>query len=610
MSQKISRLVLPISLVVMTFVAYLPAILWGGYIWDDDVHLTQNPLIFAANGLGAIWSKTTWRFQFYPLTFTTFWIQYRLHGLDPHFFHASNVLLHAANALLLWQLLRRLGVRGAFWIAAVFALHPLNVESVAWVTERKNVLMGFFYLLATLAYVRFENLSRDTNAVSPPVGRHWIFYTLAAVAFLASLLSKTVGCTFPAAMAILIWWKRGRVTWREWVPLVPLLIVGLGFARWTSYVETTVIGSSGSAWNYSAMERVLIAGRAIWFYVGKLLLPTNLMFSYPLWNVRGAPFWEYAAPAGVFAGVAILWWLRARSGRGVLAAVLLFLVTLSPALGFANIYTMIYSLVADHYVYVSSMAFAALAVQLFVMPVTHPAGNFRPLAVLRSVALPCVVGVLGILTWQRCFVYQSEEILWRDTLEKNPHSWLAMTEVGIAMRHHGEAAAAMAEFQEALRVNPHCVQAMNEMGTVLADQGRMEEAAPWLERVIQEDPKESKAYGNLAIIRTREGRIADAAGLYQTAVAIDPYNVDARVDYGQLLANAHRFGEAAALFQQAIALAPADAAIHLSLGECLAESGQVRAALGEFEEAVRLRPGWREAQQDVARAQSFLAQPH
>jgi protein O-mannosyl-transferase len=599
-----SRVVLPISLVVVTFVAYLPAILWGGYIWDDDVHLTQNPLILAANGLAGIWSTTTWRHQFYPMTFTTFWLEYRIWGLDPHFFHAANVILHAANALLVWQLLKRLGVRGAFWAATVFALHPLNVESVAWVTERKNVLMGFFFLLTALAYVRFENLGGDVEGAGGPARRDWRFYALTWMAFLAALLSKTVACTFPAAMGIVLWWRRGRVTMREVVPLVPMLIVGLGFARWTSLIETTVIGGSGAAWDYSAMERMLIAGRAVWFYVGKLLLPANLTFSYPMWTIHGAPVWEYAAPAGVVAVVLILWAARSRSGRGALAAVLLFLVTLSPGLGFANIYTMIYSLAADHYAYLSSIAFAAMGVQLFWMP-----RDFRHSAALRLPGLMCVAGVLGVLTWHRCLAYESEEVLWRDTLRKNPESWLALTEVGIADRHHGKMEAATGDFQEALRINPHCMQAMNEMGTLFVDQRRLEEAEQWFERAIQENPKASVAYGNLATVRMLQGKTAEAEGLYQTAAALDPYNRDARLHEAQLLANERRFGEAAAMYREALALDSNDAAAHLSLGECLAEGGDVRGALAEFEEAVRLRPGWAEAEEDVRRARSFLAQP-
>ena len=232
MHTRTLRFLLPALLVLATLIAYWPAIRYAGFIWDDDVHLTKNPVIFAADGLLAIWSKTTWRVQFYPMTFTTFWLQYRMSGLEPLAYHLVNVLFHTANALLLWQLLRRLGLCSAFWVAAVFALHPVNVESVAWVAERKNVLMGFFILLSALAYWRFEG--RFEN---PPAARDWRFYALAAAAYVAALFSKTVCCSFPAALAIILWWKRGKLTFRDMLPLFPWLLFGLGIGWWTAHLE-------------------------------------------------------------------------------------------------------------------------------------------------------------------------------------------------------------------------------------------------------------------------------------------------------------------------------------------------------------------------------------
>ena len=416
MPNRTLRFLLPALLVLATILAYYPAIRWGGYIWDDDVHLTKNPVIFAADGLLSIWSKTTWRVQFYPMTFTTFWLQYRISGLDPLPYHLVNVLFHAANALLLWQLLRRLGLRSAFWVAAVFALHPVNVESVAWVAERKNVLMGFFILLSALAYWRFEG--KFENPAAP---RDWHFYALASAAFVAALLSKTVCCTFPAALAVILWWKRGKLILRDVLPLLPWLVFGLGLGWWTAHLEKAVVGSVGQAWNYSAFERTLIAGRAVWFYVGKFLWPADLAFSYPLWNIHEASLAAYAAPLAMVAAVGLLWFMRKRWGRGLFAAIAFFLVTISPALGFVDYYTMIYSLAADHYVYLAMIGLTLLLLE----PIARMAWTRERLR-LVSGALAVLLVVCGALTWQRCFAYQNQEMLWRDTVQKiPPRGWAA-----------------------------------------------------------------------------------------------------------------------------------------------------------------------------------------
>ncbi len=583
-------------LLVVTLTVYSPAILHGGYVWDDDVHLTRNPVIFSPDGLAAIWSKVTWRVEFYPLTFTSFWLQYRVNGLNPLPYHLVNVVIDGINAILVWGIAKRLRLRGAFWIALVFAAHPLNVESVAWVSERKNVLMGFFYFLAVLAYLRFE---------PPAPGRRngW-WYAAAFAAFVAALLSKTVCCTFPAGMAVILWWRDGRLSRRTILPLVPLLVMGLGFATWTAYLEKAVVGSVGDAWLHSPVDRILIAGRAVCFYVTKFLWPDRLCFSYALWHVDAGVAWQYVFPVIVLATLAILWKVRARIGRGPLAGALFFLVTISPALGFVSYYTMIYSLVADHYVYIAMLGLISVAVEaLYGVGVRAPgAGRRVPMALLGS-----WVAVLGMLTFQRSQAYRDAPTLWQDTLAKNPQSWLAHTSLGVELRRQGDSEAALGEFHAALAVNPHCYEALNGIGTMLADAGRLEEAASYFEQTIHDQPMASPAYGNLASVRFRQGQLEQASRLYQQAVELDPYDHDARFNYGTLLAGAGNFSAAAQMFQEASALDPGDAAAELYWGRCLASMGRLGEAGRHFEKALERRPGWGEAAEDLHKWQTLTS---
>jgi Tfp pilus assembly protein PilF len=603
MSLRSRRILAAILLVFATLLAYYPAIRYGGYVWDDDAHLTNNPTLFSDTGLADIWTKPTGRVQYYPLTFMSFWLQTRMFGLDPLSYHLVNVLLHAGNALLVWMILRRLGFRGGFWIAVVFALHPVNTESVAWVTERKNVLMTCFYLLAAWSYLRFENVLEPSRPIKARSRRDWKLFALAIVLFICAMLSKTVACTFPAGMAVILWWKK-RLGRREMLRLIPFLIIGLGLAARTAYLETHEVGSIGSAWNYTLLDRSIIAGRATWFYVGKLLWPTNLAFSYPLWKIDASDFPQVLMPVAVLVMLAALWLYKFRIGRGPLAAVVFFLVTISPALGFIDYYTMIYSLVADHYVYIAMIGLVAVAIE----PLARWAGTsaFRQRSL--AIAASAIAVALGTVTYQRTFVYQGPRELWADTLEKNPNSLLARTSMGIAFRHDGKFDKALEQFRIALAIDPHNYQSLNGVGTILVDTGHLDEAVPYFRRIIQEHPQVSGGYANLGSIYLRRGDRNEAEKLYRQACRLDPYDQKAHYNFGLLLQATGRFAEAVDNFKIAVELDPRDANARFWYARCLAVIGRMNEALTQAEEAVRLKPDWPEAQQDLTRIRSFLQQ--
>ncbi len=341
-------------LVLITLLAYQPV--WrAGFIWDDDFYVTNNTPLHTVDGLWGIWFKPGTTIQYYPLVFTSFWAEYHFWGLQPLGYHLVNVLLHALNAILLWRVLQQLKIPGSWWAAAIFALHPVSVESVAWITERKNVLSGFFYLLAVLAYLRFRPL---TDRESARAG-DWRYYPLVLALFLCALLSKTVTCSLPAVLLLLVWWKNGRVERRDVLATAPLFVLGVASGFMTTWMEKHSVGANGAEWALSFVQRCLVAGRALWFYTGKLFWPRNLTFIYPHWEINAGVWWQYAFPVAALAVLIALWRVRSRIGRGPLVAVLFFAGTLVPALGFFDVFPFRYSYVADHFQYLACIGLIA-----------------------------------------------------------------------------------------------------------------------------------------------------------------------------------------------------------------------------------------------------------
>ena len=543
-------------IVVMTFVAYVPA-LQGGFVWDDDAYVTRNATLRDLEGLRRIWLEPTSFPQYYPLVFTTFWLEYHLWGLDPFGFHVTNVLLHASSAVLLWLLLRRLGVPGAWLAAAIFALHPVEAESVAWVTERKNVLSGLFYLAAFHAYWSFA----DGEAPAHPASRRnrWAMYAASVLLFACALLAKTVTGSLPAALLLASCWKRGRVRAREVLALVPLVLVGVASGLNTAWMEKHVVGAQGTEWTLTFVERCCIAGRALWFYAAKIVWPYPLTFVYPRWHVDPSVWWQVLLPVAAVAVVVALWCLRRRIGRGPLAATLFFAGTLFPALGFFDFYPMRYSFVADHFQYLASIGLVTLLAAL----ATRVAGRQREVG---SVAAAVLLVTLGAFTWRQGAIYANLETLWRDTVAKNPDAALAHNNLGLILDGRDRVDEAVAHYREALRVKPDFVEAQSNMGAALIHLGRLDEAIVHLQEAVRIDPGFADAYFNLGIASDAQGNLAGAIAAYAAALE-------------------HR---------------PNFASAQLGLGLVYARQGQDKQAVEAFHAALRMRPDWPEAETSLA----------
>ncbi len=417
-----------ILVVVPVLLAYLPA-LRGGWIWDDDSYVTENVHVLAADGLSAIWTlghqaqSGAWVSntpQYYPLVFTSFWVEHALFGLQPNVFHLTNVLLHLVNVWLVWKLLTRLGMPGAGIAAALFALSPMHVESVAWVTERKNVMSAAFYLLAFLAYLRFDDERR---------ARWW---TAAFLAFVAALLSKSVTATLPIVIATAIFWRRRRLGWRDIAPLIPFLALGVLAGWFTAWLEQVKVGATGSEFAHSGAERWLfVAPRAWWHYAETTWFPYPTMFVYPRWDPSVATALRWIAPVGIVALVAVLFAWKQRLGWAPILFVFASAITLAPALGFVPVYPHRYSWVADHFAYLGSIPLLALLVLA-----ARFAGRFIPSAAQARIAI--FVSAIVLATWaalvhRAARNFAGSRVLWEATLVENPTASLALVSLGIEL---------------------------------------------------------------------------------------------------------------------------------------------------------------------------------
>ncbi len=556
-----NRQVQLLILVMATVLSYANAVP-NGYIWDDDHYVTNNETLRSVGGLKEIWTNPKATPQYYPLVHTSFWLEYRLWNLRPMGYHVTNILLHAAVAVLLWLVLLRLKISGAWFAAVLFAVHPVHVESVAWITERKNVLSGVFYMVALLSFLRAVEWSKDELRMPD-----WRWHLASLAFFVCALLSKTVTCSLPAVIVLLIWWRQkrlGRFEWRLILTLVPFFFVGLLLALNTARMEQEQVGAQGAEWSYGMVERCLIAGRALWFYLGKLLIPHPLMFFYRRWTIAAARWWQYLFP-GLFGALLLaLFLLRKRLGRGPLVAMLIFAGTLVPALGFFNVYPHRYSFVADHFQYLASISVIVLAVAWL----TTRLPAWKPLAA-AVVAL-----VFGVLTFLQCGMYRDAETLWRTTIARNPESWAARNNLGLLLMRCEQYEEAEIRFLEVLQLKPDHAAAMANLGMVYARTKQLGKARAVLQRAIRLKPGDARIRLLAADAYAISGLHDAALTEYRFLLQHNPDLVGAYLGAGNVFMEKQDFARAAAFYREALKRRPNDPLLLRSLKraeEALAE---------------------------------------
>ena len=618
-------------LIAFVFIAYAP-VFHAGFIWDDESHLTRNPCIVGPLGLKEIWTST--QAVYYPLVLTTFWVLHKFVGLNPLPYHILNVVMHAGSAVLLWRVLRQLGVRGAWLGAVLWALHPVMVQSVAWVTELKNTQSCLFYLLSIYCFLNWEKQSQIIQTRRVEVS---LMFGLSLLCFVLATLSKPSVVMLPAVLALCVWWRRRRIQWRDAVALAPFVAISALASAWTIWEQKFHARAVGPDWAQNWPERLIIAGRAIWFYLAKLFWPHPLIFIYPRWQLQPSQFTAYLPLLLALMGLIALWFLPGKAGRAVFFAGAYYVISLFPVLGFFSIYFFRYSFVSDHFQYLASMGPVALVAAAGSegfnrLAVSESLG--RGVAFLRLGLCTVVLLLLGILTWQQTAVYHDLINLYTTTLALNPGCWMAHYNLGIALRDRGETDQAITHYRQAIALRPGYAEAHYNLGRLLADKGEFNDAVDHYEAALAMNPDDAEAHNNLGATFVQQGRIDDAIAHYQKALAIQPdyaeascnladallskadidgaiihyltcvaalpNQPDAQYNLASALLRKGRIDEAIVHYEKVLDLLPENANAHVNLGTAFLAKDRVVDAITEYKEALRLAPENVAAQSNLA----------
>lgn len=598
------RSLLLAAILIAGIVAAYALSLRGDFLWDDDLHITANPTIIGPLGLKEIW--TTARANYFPLVLTNFWVQHALWGVEPFGYRVITLACHVLAALLLWKVLQRLRVPGAWLGAALWALHPVQVESVAWICELKNTQSAVFFLAAILSYIRWleagvvaqpeQGVGVRTKTAAPGYARSEMSFGFALVFAALAILSKPSTVMLPIALLLCAWWLRGAFRLRDLFRLLPFFGLSAVAAGWTIWEQKFHSGAVGPEWSQTLPERIAIAGRAIWFYLGKLLWPEPLIFIYPRWEITLREAANTLAPVSAFAGMAALWWGRTRRLRAGFFAAAYFVALLFPVLGFFSVYFFRYSFVGDHFQYLASIGPVALL----------GAAIDRLGRRAAFVIAPALLLALGVATSMQSRVYRNNEALWRDTLAQNPAAVMAWLNLADTFAQAGRYDEAIATFQQAIRIRPDDPHGHNDLGNVLVLAGRPAEALPHFERALALKPDMADALSNFGNALRSLGRSEEAIVQYRRALELKPDHAGALNNLGAELAQTGRSQEAVPLFERALRVKPADAAMHDNLAGALRELRRFDAALAEHETALRLKPDSAEAHANFARTLAAL----
>jgi len=567
-----------VLLAVATVAAYWPVLGADFVNIDDELHVTGNPHVIG--GLTA--ANVAWAFAnsyagvWIPLSWLSHMADCTLYGLRPAGHHVTNLVLHVLNATLLLVLLRRLtgALLPSAAVAALFALHPLQVESVAWVTERKDVLSVFFGFLALLTYARYAEESRARRLV--PV----------AVSFVLSLMAKPMLVTLPFVLLLLDYWPLGRWTNTKPTRLIaeklPLFVIAGAVGAGTIVLahREDAITSLGLLPVQTRVANALVAYPA---YVWKALWPTRLAVFYPMEVV---PTSEVAgAVAFLVLVIAAALWIGRRRPH-VLVGVFWFLVTLLPVIGLVQAGDQAR---ADRFTYFP-------LVGLFVA-VLWSARRAWPLAVVALCA--CAVATRTQATY-----WQSSETLFARALEVTENNWLAHNNLGDALLRRGEIGLAKSHFETALALKPRYVDARYNLGVALALEGRTPDAAAQFAEALRLDPKHNKSRYNLGLALMLQGRLDEAIALFDEAVRRDPEYADAHANLGTALDRRGRPDEARAHLAEAVRLNPTNPVMQYNLGLSLESAGRVDEAIRHYTRATELNPGFAEARDRLGAARA------
>ncbi|MGN6367782.1 MAG: tetratricopeptide repeat protein [Phycisphaerae bacterium] len=597
-------------LFLLAVIPFLPA-LAGAYIWDDDMWLVNNAPVHAWNGLRTIWNPWRQNLHFYPITFSTLWLEHKLWALNPLGYHAANIVFHALGAIALYLCLKRLRLRAAWLDALLWAIHPVQAESVSWVAEIKNVLSGIFFFLSALCYLNFalpqEPSSADLSEPAPSLARtkNPSLYALSLFLFTLALLTKTVTVVLPALLLILLW-ARGEKIRRTFPPLIPFFLVGLATAAFTAGQERRVMVAGGASnLDFSVLQRIIIAGKDVWFYLRTLLLPYPLLEIYPRWTYQTGNFLNYLPALGAALLALFLFALRHRITRWPFAIFACFVAALAPALGFINFFTMHYTFVADHYQYIASACLLPFVAELFARAAAPNARPFPKPFIVASTAI-LLLFMAGSAFYAS--LYQDPIRLWGWNVRFNPDAFTAQHNLGVSLLsagrsreglqhialalqqapdddsiqrtvgklalHDGKFDEALAHFNHAIELRPNYGESYVLRGDVYDRMGRLDDAIADYRKAIEVGLNDADGYIALAAALKKKGDLPNAAKNYELALGLEPGNMITRYNYGNVLLDLHRYNDAIAAYEFILHYQPDNPAVLDNLAYAYHMDGQ------------------------------------
>jgi tetratricopeptide (TPR) repeat protein len=570
------------SFILLQALIIAGAVLWiyrpafhGGWLWDDNVDITENPITQSPTGLWSIWFAPGSQVDYYPVKASVQWLQWHLWSMDTLGYHLTNVFLHILSALLVWRLLSKFRLRLAWLGGLIFAIHPVQVESVAWITELKNTLSLPPFLLAMCAYLDYEEQGKSKD------------YFLALGLFLLAMLSKTTMVMFPVVILLYAWWKRGRIGWKDVQASTPFFLVSLALGLLTIWLQHHDVTQSAADPLGGIFSRLACAGLSLSFYFSKCFLPVEMMPVYPQWTVDPPALWQFL-PWPFFGG-AIYWlWTKRRDwGRHALLGLGFFLIFLAPFLGFKLISYMNFTWVMDHFLYIPIIGLIGLVVAALGDAEKRVASSFRPCGI------GLVTALLAFLAFQSCGyakMFINQETLWTYELQHNPAAWVAHNNLGSALFQTGRLPEAIDQYQQALRINPDFAMAHENLGFALMKAGRMPEAIDQYQQALRIYPDYALAHHNLGGALLQTGHPSEAIEQFELALRINPDYASAHNNLGNALQQTGRLPEAIEQFELALLINPDDAEFHTNLGSALFQAGRLPEAMEQYGQALRLKP--------------------
>ena len=571
---------------------YSPAIR-GYWLWDDSMYISENPLLNDPARLWKAWFQPGSFVEYYPITQTLQWVQWQLWGNDTLGYHLTNVCLHLLSAILIWRLLSKFGLKLAWLGGLIFAVHPMMVESVAWISELKNTLS----LLAMCAWMDYEERGRRSD------------YLRALAFFLVAMLCKIGMAPFPVIILLYAWWKRGRIGGRDLLTGAPFFVISVVLCLITKlsgiwYMQNQMKNQAVVEID-GFFDRLALAGQTLSFYFTKCFWPAGPLPIYPQWTVDPSSPIQFL-PWLILAGAVYWLWRRRQSwGRHVLLGLGFFILFLAPFLGFLPISYMSFTWVMDHFLYVPIIGLIGIVVAGIEDVDAQLATSVHPFS---TGILTVIVGLLAFESHWYAAAFTGDETLWNYTVERNPGAWLAHDNLGDLLLKFGEPEKAREQFVTAIGLKPELGQPYINLAAALVQLGRVPEGVEALQEALKKDPYSPEGHNNLGVMWARMGRMPEAFGEFEWALRRHPNYVDARNNLGNALFQVGRIPEAIEQFRYALRINPSFVAARDDLGLALEQSGRIKEAEDEFRQSLRIDPDDDKARDNLTRLQQLEMQ--